>query len=381
MLVGRATVFLVGLSLILALVLGAATTALGATGGNFLLGKLNAATTPTSLVGTLADAAKSAFVVQNKSGGPALDLRVGNATTPANDVAPMKVNSSKKVAKLNADRIDNREANSFANGVGGVATNADKLDGKDSTDFAPAYERTVVVGPVGTPTENGTALKDALSGITGASETDPYLLYVEPGTYDLGNGSLTMKEYVDIEGAGELRTLITGGVSTSEYDCRAGTVLGASNAELRFLTVQNRMRNDVVAGCNVGIYNNAASPRLTHVTVDLSRGTPARESRGIYNYPSASPTMTDVTITVSQGSNDHGVYSESGSSATASSPTIRHSTISVENDSGGGDYAILQLGGTAKVSFSQLVGPAAGSSGALRCFSNHDENMAAKSCS
>lgn len=133
--VGRATVFMVGLAVILALVLGVATTALGATGGNFLLGKFNAAETPTSLVGTLADAAKSALVVQNKSGGAALDLRVGNATTPANDVAPMKVNSSKKVAKLNADRVDDREASSFANGVGGVATNAENLDGKDSTEF------------------------------------------------------------------------------------------------------------------------------------------------------------------------------------------------------------------------------------------------------
>jgi hypothetical protein len=71
-----------GLALVMALVLGLAATAWSATGGNFILGKKNAATTPTSLVSTLADAAKSALMVQNKSGGAALDLRVGNATTP-----------------------------------------------------------------------------------------------------------------------------------------------------------------------------------------------------------------------------------------------------------------------------------------------------------
>jgi hypothetical protein len=70
--VGRATVFMVGLTLILALVLGVATTALGATGGNFILGKANnTSSMPTGLVSTLADAAKSALTVQNKSGGPA----------------------------------------------------------------------------------------------------------------------------------------------------------------------------------------------------------------------------------------------------------------------------------------------------------------------
>ena len=41
--VGRATIFMVGLAVILALVFGVATTALGATGGNFILGKANVA--------------------------------------------------------------------------------------------------------------------------------------------------------------------------------------------------------------------------------------------------------------------------------------------------------------------------------------------------
>ncbi len=111
--VGRATVFLVGLAVIMALVVGAATTAMGATGGNFILGKANTATTPTSLVSTLADAAKSALIVNNKSGGVALDLRVGNATTPPNSVAPMKVNSDKVVTNLNADELDGKDSAAF----------------------------------------------------------------------------------------------------------------------------------------------------------------------------------------------------------------------------------------------------------------------------
>src|SRR5688572_16395544 len=111
--VGRATVFMVGLAVILALVLGAATAALGTTGGNFILGRSNTAENPTSLVSTLADPTKAAMIVNNKSGGSALDLRVGNATTPANDVAPLRVNSDKVVTNLNADRLDGQEASAF----------------------------------------------------------------------------------------------------------------------------------------------------------------------------------------------------------------------------------------------------------------------------
>ncbi len=106
-----------GLALVLALIFGLASAALSATGGNFILGKGNSATTPTSLVSTLADAAKSAFIVANKSGGPALDLRV-QAGKP-----PMKVNSSAKVTNLNVDTLDGKD-------FGGN----DTLDGESGTD-------------------------------------------------------------------------------------------------------------------------------------------------------------------------------------------------------------------------------------------------------
>ncbi len=115
--VGRATVFLVGLAVILALVFGVASMALGANGDFFKVGRTNIA----SAVSTL-----------DKSGaGPALRLLVDSG-------APLAVNSTTKVASLNADRVDNREASSFANGLGGVATNADKLDNLDSAAFQTA---------------------------------------------------------------------------------------------------------------------------------------------------------------------------------------------------------------------------------------------------
>ena len=47
--------------------------------------------------------------------------------------------------------------------------NAALLEGNHASHFAAAYKLTVVVSPVGTDTENGTALLDALSGLTDAS--------------------------------------------------------------------------------------------------------------------------------------------------------------------------------------------------------------------
>lgn len=102
---GRAASVVFGLALILALMVGAASTAWSATGMNLILGKPNAAETPTSLVATLADAAKPALTVSNKSGGPALNLGVSSGK------APIQVNAAAGTAKnLSADELDGKDS-------------------------------------------------------------------------------------------------------------------------------------------------------------------------------------------------------------------------------------------------------------------------------
>jgi hypothetical protein len=113
MLVGKAAVFTAGMAMLLALVFGVATTALGATGGNFILGKANVASAVSKLTAGISG---SALQVVNNGAGTALDLRVGSPTTPPADktVAPMKVDSQARVANLNADELDGKDFSSFA---------------------------------------------------------------------------------------------------------------------------------------------------------------------------------------------------------------------------------------------------------------------------
>jgi hypothetical protein len=126
--VGRATVFLVGLAVILALVLGVATAALGANGDFFRVGQSNFA---------------SAVSVLDKSGaGPALRLLVDSG-------APLAVNSSTKVSNLNADRLDGKHATQI--GVNGlqevVVVSASNSDSPKSAQAScPAGKRVVGTG-------------------------------------------------------------------------------------------------------------------------------------------------------------------------------------------------------------------------------------------
>jgi hypothetical protein len=104
---------------ILALVFGAAATALAGTGvgATFNLGRANTVDRVSSLVGSHAG---SMLMIDNNGTGTALDLRVGPSTaTPTdNNVTPMRVNSQKMVPNLNADQVDGEQASDLAESRG-----------------------------------------------------------------------------------------------------------------------------------------------------------------------------------------------------------------------------------------------------------------------
>ena len=108
--VGRATVFMVGLAVILALVFGIASRALGANGQAWILGQGNVATAITSLGGAGGVDGPMVRITNNDADAndTALDLRVQAGE------APMRVNSATKVASLNADRLDGLDSGAFA---------------------------------------------------------------------------------------------------------------------------------------------------------------------------------------------------------------------------------------------------------------------------
>jgi hypothetical protein len=112
--VGRATVFLVGLAVILAALFGLASAAFGANGDFWKLGRGNAATSTTALGGMLgADGAMLKLI--NRDGGTddtalRLEVQAGEA--------PMSVNSGARVDGLNADRVDGQDVSQI--GVNGL---------------------------------------------------------------------------------------------------------------------------------------------------------------------------------------------------------------------------------------------------------------------
>ena len=201
------------------------------------------------------------------------------------------------------------------------ALNADLLDGRHAAAFLQHPGNVVIVAKSGGDFDTITA---ALDSIVDAGEMNRYLVKVMPGVY---YERVTMKPYVDIEGSGELVTKIT---YTGSYLPDTGTLVGADNAEVRFLTAENTGGDDIA----IAIYNGSGSPRLTNVTAS-ALGT--RSGLGVYSHYS-SPVMTNVTASAVGVYESYGVFNDASSAvmthvtATASGGTAN--SIGVVNTDG-----------------------------------------------
>jgi hypothetical protein len=95
-----------------ALTLGTASAALGANGGNFILGvATNSATAITQLTANIASPALKIVNTSTSTGATALNLQT------ATSKPPMTVNSGTKVTNLNADRLDSKDSTQFLSAV------------------------------------------------------------------------------------------------------------------------------------------------------------------------------------------------------------------------------------------------------------------------
>ncbi len=102
-------------------------------------------------------------------------------------------------------------------------------------------------------------IQSAINSITNASATNPYVVKVMPGVYDLGTASLQMKQYVTLEGSGAEDTIITSSIDDPTDSCSAATVTMADNSVLKNVTVNNVITDSGVLVYAVGLNNAKAT--------------------------------------------------------------------------------------------------------------------------
>jgi len=150
-------------------------------------------------------------------------------------------------------------------------------DGTRQTSAPLVYAETLFISPRGTTAENGIALLDAMGAITDATGSKRYLIRLEGGVYNLAVESLSLKPFVDIEGAGQEATFITGNKDSNS----SGVINGASYCELRNLTIEHTGGGEFA----IAFYNSSTYPRLTRVTIKASNANSAYAMHNTSGYP------------------------------------------------------------------------------------------------
>jgi hypothetical protein len=167
------------------------------------------------------------------------------------------------------------------------AVTADKLANDAVTPGKIAfYGQVAIVAKAGgdytSPVE---AISNLNSWCSPSGASNPCLIKIMPGVYDLANNMIQLYPYIDIEGSGESVTKLTGNGGS-------GLIRGAANSEIRNLTVESTGGySDSIA-----IYLwSGASARITNVTARASGG--SSENIAIFISGSiTSPILTNVTV-------------------------------------------------------------------------------------
>jgi len=97
------------------------------------------------------------------------------------------------------------------------------------------YSNVIIVAPSG---GDFTSPVDAMNAITDASASNPYLIKIMPGVYEVPDNTMRAKSYVDIEGSGAAVTTIRSYNSCCQ--AHAGTIYyyNIQHSELRDITIE-----------------------------------------------------------------------------------------------------------------------------------------------
>jgi hypothetical protein len=142
------------------------------------------------------------------------------------------------------------------------------------------YGKVAIVAQTGGDYSDPVAAMNQLATWCGTPmSTNPCLVKVMPGIYDIASNDLQMQEYVDLEGSGEYTTTITGTGGGQNY---LNVIAGASNSEIRNLTIDARGgSNSAIAG----IFNRGTTPKISNVTI---KGNSSNQVGGIVNWDTPS---------------------------------------------------------------------------------------------
>jgi len=170
-----------------------------------------------------------------------------NTTSAATNATNIAANTA--AAATNATNIAANTTN-IATNTAAAATNATNITANTIAITALQLTNpvtTVISVPAGgTAVANGTALMNAVAGITGSSPTNQFTVKLAVGTYDLGTQMLQLPDGTNLEGVAPMLTTVTSAVAgtTTSILPYGGTVRALGSSKISRLTLNQTKLGD-----------------------------------------------------------------------------------------------------------------------------------------
>lgn len=169
----------------------------------------------------------------------------------------------------------------------------------------------------------------ALNSITDASATNPYLVKIMPGRYEVNSSSIVLKEYVDVEGSGVNASVISAINSPAVFK-------GANRSQISSLSILNACTSSGCAGITATqldsyVTQEKSTFKVKDVAINM---TGSANCSGIQStYTSFDINEVDISNTAT-GMYAYGIQSSYGYLS------VRNSRISVTNSPSGSTHGI-----------------------------------------
>ncbi len=140
----------------------------------------------------------------------------------------------------------------------------------------------------------------AMNSISDASEANPYLIKIMPGTYDLGyNSTIVVKDFVDIEGSGQTNTILRHSVADPRGNSPSLlAIYNATNVSVRNLSLETTVIDPETGQAQV-IQTLNGSVRLSDISVRLFGASGTGYSVGIQSY-ATNLVMNNVEVYITE---------------------------------------------------------------------------------
>jgi len=174
------------------------------------------------------------------------------------------------------------------------AVEADLLDGFHASELSTHYQNAVVVAKSG---GDFTSIQAAIDSITDAHDSNPYLVWVAPGTYE---EQVKLKPGINLVGAGKSLTFIESTIGNADiYPPAEATLHLADYANVRSLTVSNY--SDQYRNAAILIPENSEHATLKDVSA-VTGGTGMHDSSIFIHGANTNVTLDNVESSAYGGS-------------------------------------------------------------------------------